>query len=225
MAILLNIPKQNKCGIYCIKNIKTKCLYIGSSSQLQTRAVTHERLLKNNTHSNKNLKEDLKQYNKYTFQVMRICDKSENLEILELKTIKIFLMCGYNLYNCDTIESIEKRLRTYERWSIYDAITPKRKRKRYTKYMFARFPEERQQREIQKVCELLNCQPGQIMEYIPASKIDSKTPEQNINQPEHEEDYHKQIQQAQSLEDLQAIIDANKAKSKSEQEQEEQEPF
>lgn len=82
-------------------------------------------------------------------------------------------------------------------------------------------------RTIQKVCELLNCQPGQIMEYIPASKIESKTPEQNIKQLEREEDYHKRIQQAQSLEDLQAIINANKAENKAEKNQDkaEEEPF
>ena len=60
MSELLNIPKINECGVYEIINVRTKRKYIGSSSQLRTRAITHFSGIKNRNHQNYLINSDAK---------------------------------------------------------------------------------------------------------------------------------------------------------------------
>ena len=166
MSTLSNLPDVDVPGIYALVNNETGKMYIGQSAKLGKRAYTHSRLIKNGKHSNKNLESDLKKYDCFSFTILELIDNKKDLEIREMQTIRYFLLNGQELYNCDTIESIEKNIRTRKRWEIYESLISKKKYKgvKYTYWKFVTFPESRQEKII---CKLLNCQPKDIMEYIP----------------------------------------------------------
>lgn len=92
-------------GIYCIYNVITKDMYIGSSLNLGQRKTKHFSLLNNNKHTNYKLQNDFIKYGKDNFQfnILKYC--IENLEIEEEKFVKR-LKPKYNLI----VEIVNKKM-------------------------------------------------------------------------------------------------------------------
>jgi len=87
------------CGIYCIKNLITNKVYIGSSVNIQSRLKTHKHSLLNNKHHSLKLQ---RSYNKhgieiFSFEILELCDKKD-LEKNEKEWINHFnsFNNGYN---------------------------------------------------------------------------------------------------------------------------------
>lgn len=87
------------CGIYCIKNKINNKLYVGSSSNLQSRKNFHFNSLKDNKHHSKKLQRAYNKYgiNNFNYTILENCEKN-NLEILEKEWINYF-NSYYNGYN------------------------------------------------------------------------------------------------------------------------------
>jgi len=89
-------------GIYCIKNLKTKKIYIGQSVNLKSRKRKHFLELKNNNHFNIHLQNSYNKYGKknFKFEILEYCeDKFLNKQ--EIYWIKYFdstnSTTGYNV--------------------------------------------------------------------------------------------------------------------------------
>lgn len=98
--ILPKEAEQYSCGVYCITNItKNKC-YIGQSTQLKTRILTHFTGMKNGTHPIKELSEDYKQGNIFKCEILFKATKCYTyiLEGIETFYIQMYQsnVCGYN---------------------------------------------------------------------------------------------------------------------------------
>lgn len=90
------------CGIYKIENIKNGKIYIGQTSQpFKKRYWLHCWKLKNGTHDNAHLQAAYNEYGDgaFRFSVVRQCSKSDDLDALEIKSIKEYdsYKNGYNL--------------------------------------------------------------------------------------------------------------------------------
>jgi group I intron endonuclease len=70
------------CGIYCIKNIKDKKLYVGSSIRVNARMRKHKLFLRRNGHGNKHLQNAWNKYGEKNF----VFHLLEQCEVKELKT-------------------------------------------------------------------------------------------------------------------------------------------
>lgn len=68
---------MNNVGIYEIRNIVNNKIYIGSSSNLCKRFITHRTKLNNNIHPNKHLQRSVNKYgiNKFEFNILEYCTK------------------------------------------------------------------------------------------------------------------------------------------------------
>ncbi|MDB2129520.1 GIY-YIG nuclease family protein [Enterocloster clostridioformis] len=62
MRELFNIPDCEYSGVYQIRNLRTSKIYIGSSSELKTRATVHKREIQKMRHSNKNINADAREW-------------------------------------------------------------------------------------------------------------------------------------------------------------------
>jgi group I intron endonuclease len=74
---------KDVCGIYQIRNIINNNIYVGSSSNLRKRILTHINKLRKNIHDNAHLQ---KAYNKYgeenfVFEIVEFCSKEEQYKI------------------------------------------------------------------------------------------------------------------------------------------------
>lgn len=67
-------------GIYCIQNLITNDLYIGSSTNIGNRKTKHESLLKNNKHDNHLLQSAVNQYGIENFKTGVLEYTTENLK-------------------------------------------------------------------------------------------------------------------------------------------------
>ena len=91
---------MKKCGIYCIKNIITNKLYIGSSINIENRISLHKNMLKNNKHHSTKLQHSYNKHgeNNFLFEIIEECD--ENL-LLEKEQNYIDILNSFNDgYNC-----------------------------------------------------------------------------------------------------------------------------
>lgn len=69
-------------GIYCIKCLRNKRVYIGSSINIEYRIAHHKNALKRNDHSNSHLQNAWNKYGEenFKFSVIEICNKETILE-------------------------------------------------------------------------------------------------------------------------------------------------
>lgn len=69
-------------GIYCIKCLINKKVYIGSSINIESRIIHHKNCLKRNKHSNFHLQNSWNKYGEenFKFSVIEICNKENLLE-------------------------------------------------------------------------------------------------------------------------------------------------
>jgi group I intron endonuclease len=91
---------MKKCGVYCIKNIITNKLYVGSSIDIENRIKQHKNMLKNNKHHSIKLQHSYAKHgeNNFLFEIIEECD--ENL-LLEKEQDYINKLNSFNNgYNC-----------------------------------------------------------------------------------------------------------------------------
>lgn len=76
------MKKDNICGIYIIRNKVNGMVYVGQSSDIESRFVYHKSRLNRNIHSNKYLQRAWNKYGKENFEfvIIEICDKSKLTE-------------------------------------------------------------------------------------------------------------------------------------------------
>lgn len=124
MAKLINLPTENNSGVYSITNSRTNKIYVGSSLNLLTRAVVHEREIRRGQHGNKSIQQDLKENDVFVFKVLKVIDDDSCNDYYELKTktryeeYKAILKLrekGVDSYNRETIAVINGRLRKLQR--------------------------------------------------------------------------------------------------------------
>jgi hypothetical protein len=77
----INLYTEKLIGIYCIKCILTKKVYIGSSSNIYMRFRDHKSKLNNNKHANGYLQNSWNKYgeNNFKFSIIELCDKNNLL--------------------------------------------------------------------------------------------------------------------------------------------------
>lgn len=94
-----NKKKENVIGIYCIENIVNGKKYVGQSTNIRVRWISHRSSLNCNIHSNKHLQRAWNKYGKQSFKfyVLKEC-KEDELDITEQYYIKLFdtYKNGYN---------------------------------------------------------------------------------------------------------------------------------
>lgn len=122
MIIKVNIEDLGKIGVYCIKNMNNKKMYIGSTTvKFLSRLIHHSGRLKNNKHKNNYLQKSYNKHgeNSFEFSILEICTKNECL-LKEQKWIDTYINKKL-LYNINPIASgtpnmskeiIEKRRQT-----------------------------------------------------------------------------------------------------------------
>lgn len=119
MSILLNIPKDNKSGVYAIINQRNGRKYIGSSLNLKSRAYTHRMAIQNGRHNNPEIQKDVENGDNFVFKIIEftnenICIKRSEIkcrtQLLEYKTIKNAMELGEQLYNQESMAVVSGRL-------------------------------------------------------------------------------------------------------------------
>lgn len=112
MRELFNIPDCEYSGVYQIRNLRTSKIYIGSSSELKTRATVHKREIQKMRHSNKNINADAFNGDDFIFEILEIikCDFPEENRAMrrfcEYREIKARLERGEVLYNSENIKVV-----------------------------------------------------------------------------------------------------------------------
>lgn len=74
-------------GIYCITCVKNKKRYIGSSSNIEARWLSHSIDLKNNKHPNKRIQADFNLYKEtdFRFEIIVVAQDIDRIELYELE--------------------------------------------------------------------------------------------------------------------------------------------
>lgn len=107
-------------GVYIIKCLPNKRIYIGSTENLHSRCKTHERQLKNENHIVKKLNEDIKKYglDNIELEVLCTCD-CEISTIVERYYIKKYnaIRLGYNSINAS--KNVKEQKTTYNTQNEY----------------------------------------------------------------------------------------------------------
>jgi group I intron endonuclease len=103
-----------KCGIYIIENIKNNKIYIGQSTDIQTRFYVHKSLLKHNSHPNHHLQSAWNKYGEtfFKFAILEILSEYsfEKLNEKEIYYINLYKsnVFGYNITNGGKNFSLKK---------------------------------------------------------------------------------------------------------------------
>lgn len=105
-------------GIYQIKNIKNGKKYIGKSKNILDRWENHIYKLENNTHPNKKLSEDWKQYNisDFNFSIIKIVEDNSKLQEKENYYICLFntINNGYNSIRAKSLKNKKYKMMTFQ---------------------------------------------------------------------------------------------------------------
>lgn len=87
-------------GVYCIKNVKTQGIYIGSTLNIRSRIAKHSHDLFFEIHANKHLQDDYKKGERsFEARVLSHHTSIHDLENSEIAWIRKYLINGENLYN------------------------------------------------------------------------------------------------------------------------------
>lgn len=89
------------CGIYAIKNIRNRCVYIGSTRDISRRFYAHVQALKHGKHSSDGLQADFNAGDEFQFSiVMRLPDSSTPREIAFYERRYIVAFQSRTIYGC-----------------------------------------------------------------------------------------------------------------------------
>ena len=96
-------------GVYLIRNTDNGKVYVGSSSNIETRLRTHFSNLKNNKHVNKGLQEDYNKGMTLLTEIYRTYPINDQKIIFaeEKRTIEEFMQNGISLYNINKLTGWE----------------------------------------------------------------------------------------------------------------------
>lgn len=162
----INKIHRSGCCIYCIENITKSKKYIGQSGNIKLRRKSHRQALVKGKHPNKKMQEDFNSGDVFEIKA---------LEYFPPWTTKEFLNGKEHAY-------IKKHKTDIQGYNIASA-PPERSncRSRVEKYQLA--PAKVIQKisyinkkggltylRIYDLCRILNCQPRDLMEYIPDEK-------------------------------------------------------
>lgn len=103
--------------IYIIRNKNNNKIYIGSTINFRKRSLEHKRDLEKNNHRNKHLQKSYNKGNKFTIEILEICQKEE-LILLETDYVLIHESnnknIGYNILipgdNSPSIDKVDPEL-------------------------------------------------------------------------------------------------------------------
>lgn len=87
---------NNVSAVYCIKNLITDKVYIGSTSNLYVRMLKHRSLLRHNKHANCNLQSDWNKFGESKFDYFILCECPK--QILKSKE-DFYIRTTVNCYN------------------------------------------------------------------------------------------------------------------------------
>lgn len=88
--------------VYRIVNLKTKRVYIGSTSNFQVRKHEHFGSLRKGNHHNVFLQSDFKIYGETSFFMEVICDDFKTRQSMLIREYELILKTKKNNYNIDT---------------------------------------------------------------------------------------------------------------------------
>lgn len=185
--------KEKICAIYKIENLNNGKVYIGSSTDFYARLSTHKTHLKHNCHTRRDMQDDYNKGDRFDFSILQELPNhttKENLLKLEREYIIKYdsAKTGYNFqtpggryfeitYECNDTDFTFGKIKY--KINIMKALKSKgyssfrlRKENLFSQATMTKFRNGiicygNNGSNLDKLCRLLDCQPGDIIEYVP----------------------------------------------------------